>query len=409
MKGFLSVVALFLTALPCACSRVEGPPLPNRPFIIVWNTPTDRCKSNWNVTLDFSAFDFVVNPDQTWRGEYIVIFYNKQLGLFPYFDNDGKAVNGGLPQLVNLTEHFTKVEEDITSVIPDTDFQGIGVIDWEYWKPVFDRNWDTLSIYRKKSMDLVRRRHPFWSDSLIEEIARLEYETAAQQLMEGTVLLVQKLRPKSSWGFYGFPNCYNNKDTAPYNCSKLTIQQNDQISWMFESSSALFPSIYLHDARHQNSSLFVKYRLLESFRRAKQLDGHSIPVYPYVRITYAVSKIYLNEADVMATVAQSAEQGTAGIVIWGDHLTEKTKTDCLEIKSYIDNFLGPLVKNLTAITQTCSQKFCNSHGRCTFELNPSVYAKALSQGVVQDLTDQWKFVSCKCYNGWSGEDCSHQV
>ena len=103
----------------------------------------------------------------------------------------------------------------------------------------------------------------------------------------------------------------------------------------------------------------------------------------------------------MATVAQSAEQGTAGIVIWGDHLTEKTKTDCLEIKSYIDNFLGPLVKNLTAITQTCSQKFCNSHGRCTFELNPSVYAKALSQGVVQDLTDQWKSIAelhriCTC-------------
>jgi len=49
---------------------------------------------------------------------------------------------------VNLTEHFIKVEEDITVVIPDTDFQGIGVIDWESWRPVFDRNWDTLSIYR---------------------------------------------------------------------------------------------------------------------------------------------------------------------------------------------------------------------------------------------------------------------
>lgn len=115
------------------------------------------------------------------------------------------------------------------------------------------------------------------------------------------------------------------------------------------------------------------------------------------------------QADVIATVAQSAEQGTAGIVIWGDHLTERTKTDCLEIKSYIDNFLGPLVKNLTAMTQTCSQKFCNSHGRCTFQLNPSVYAKALSQGVAQDLSDKWKFVSCKCYNGWSGTDCSRQV
>ena len=124
---------------------------------------------------------------------------------------------------------------------------------------------------------------------------------------------------------------------------------------------------------------------------------------------FAVVVVSFAQADVMATVAQSAEQGTAGIVIWGDHLTEKTKTDCLEIKSYIDNFLGPLVKNLTAITQTCSQKFCNSHGRCTFQLNPSVYARVLNQGVVLDLTDQWKFVSCKCYNGWSGGDCSHQV
>lgn len=99
MKRYLSVVALFITALPYACSRVEGPPLPNRPFITVWNAPTDKCTSNWNVTLDFSAFDFVVNPDQKWRGEYIVIFYNTQLGLFPYFDSDGKAVNGGLPQV----------------------------------------------------------------------------------------------------------------------------------------------------------------------------------------------------------------------------------------------------------------------------------------------------------------------
>ena len=111
----------------------------------------------------------------------------------------------------------------------------------------------------------------------------------------------------------------------------------------------------------------------------------------------------------MATIAQSAEQGTAGVVIWGDHLTENTKTDCLEIQSYMDNFLGPLVKNLTTITQTCSQEFCHSHGRCTFKLNPAVYDKALSQGVAQDLTDKWKFVSCNCYNGWSGVDCSHQI
>ena len=148
-------------------------------------------------------------------------------------------------------------------------------------------------------MELVKERHPSWSDKLIEEIARVEFETAAQQFMEGTALLVQKLRPNSSWGFYGFPNCYNHKCGQPYNCSKLTMQRNDQISWMFESSSSLFPSIYLHDAWHRNSTLFVKYRLLESFRQSKKLDGQLIPVYPYVRIIYAKSQIYLNEVSLI--------------------------------------------------------------------------------------------------------------
>lgn len=78
---------------------MEGPPLPNRPFLTVWNTPIDKCKDKWNVSLDLDAFDFVVNRNQTWCGEYIVIFYNNQLGLYPFFDSDGKAVNGGLPQV----------------------------------------------------------------------------------------------------------------------------------------------------------------------------------------------------------------------------------------------------------------------------------------------------------------------
>ena len=140
-------------------------------------------------------------------------------------------------------------------------------------------------------MELVKNRHPSWPDALVETIARAEFETAAQQLIEGTLLLVQKLRPKSTWGLYGFPNCYN-QDGG--NCSTMTMKYNDQISWMFESSTALFPSIYLHDMKKLNNTLFVKYRLAESFRHSKKSDGLIIPVFPYVRITYAVSQIYLD-------------------------------------------------------------------------------------------------------------------
>ena len=96
-----AVFIAFVVALQDCHSKqcLKGPPLPNRPFITVWNTPTDKCKDKWNVSLDLDAFDFVVNRNQTWCGEYIVIFYNDQLGLYPFFDSDGKAVNGGLPQV----------------------------------------------------------------------------------------------------------------------------------------------------------------------------------------------------------------------------------------------------------------------------------------------------------------------
>ena len=112
----------------------------------------------------------------------------------------------------------------------------------------------------------------------------------------------------------------------------------------------------------------------------------------------------------MSTILQSAEQGTAGVVIWGDHHSEATKTDCTEIKNYIDNFLGPLVKSITTIAQNCSQEFCNLHGRCKFQLNPDLYYKASSLEVNLDfLSDQWKFLSCRCYSGWSGDDCRHHL
>ncbi|XP_068670719.1 hyaluronidase-1-like [Montipora capricornis] len=401
----LLVAFLLISLHGCFAKRcLQGPPLPNKPFITVWNTPTDHCAPDWNVSLDLDAFDFVVNRNQTWCGEYIAIFYKTQLGLYPYFDNDGEAVNGGLPQLGNLSKHFMKVEEDIQRVIPDPDFQGIGVIDWEIWRPVFDRNWETLSIYRTKSVELVKAKYPSLPDALTEVIARIEFEAAARQFMEGTVLFVQKLRPKSSWGFYGFPNCYNEKYAGP--CSNLTLKWNDQVSWLFNSSSALFPSIYLHDIGSLNHTSFVKFRLLESFRHSRKSDGQIIPVYPYIRITYAISQIYLNVADIIATIVQSAEQGAAGVVLWGDHLSEKTKTDCIEIKTYIDNFLGPLVKNLTVVTQECSARFCSSHGRCKFQWNFVEYLQALSLGLARDLTHEWTFMSCNCYNGWGGKNCS---
>lgn len=43
-------------------------------------------------------------------------------------------------QHVNLTAHLKTCEENITSRIPDATFNGIVVVDFEEWRPLFKYN-----------------------------------------------------------------------------------------------------------------------------------------------------------------------------------------------------------------------------------------------------------------------------
>ena len=86
------------------------------------------------------------------------------------------------------------------AAIPNPDFDGIGVIDWEAWRPQWEQNFDTLAIYRQKSRELVQSRHPTWDDDKIELVAELEWTQAAKLYMESTLELAKKLRPKAVWG-----------------------------------------------------------------------------------------------------------------------------------------------------------------------------------------------------------------
>ena len=56
------------------------------------------------------------------------------------------------------------------------------------------------------------------------------------------------MRPNYLWGFYLFPNCYNYGWLEPGytgRCSKEVRRQNDELLWLWESSTALYPSVYL--------------------------------------------------------------------------------------------------------------------------------------------------------------------
>lgn len=138
----------------------------------------------------------------------MTILYRDRLGKYPYLSNDGGPVNGGLPQLGDLSTHLSLAETQL-SVLLRPSFSGTAVIDWEEWQPLWESNLGSRMEYRRLSKLLVRQERPGLLEKEVKLLARQRFEESARSFMEETLRLAVKRRPKGFWGFYGFPSCFN--------------------------------------------------------------------------------------------------------------------------------------------------------------------------------------------------------
>lgn len=139
------------------------------------------------------------------------------------------ARNGGVPQLGNLTKHLQVFRDHLINQIPDKSFPGVGVIDFESWRPIFRQNWASLQPYKKLSVEVVRREHPFWDDQRVEQEAKRRFEKYGQLFMEETLKAAKRMRPAANWGYYAYPYCYNLTPNQPSaQCEATTMQENDK-------------------------------------------------------------------------------------------------------------------------------------------------------------------------------------
>ncbi|XP_077459958.1 hyaluronidase-1 [Stigmatopora argus] len=429
MRGLHPILLLFLS-LSGHIPRVTTSPayFSQLPFAGVWNAPSSACLSKYGVDLDLGTFSIGQNENQTFMGDDITVFYADKLGTYPHYSQGG-AVNGGVPQNASLGKHLNASADDIRRYIPDRDFRGLAVVDWESWRPVWERNWDTKQVYQEGSRALVRSQHADLKPALVELLARAEFEAAARKFMEETLKLGQRERPGGLWGFYGFPNCYNYYKSGNYTgeCPSTQSEANDKLAWLWKASSVMYPDIYLSQEMRglgQEVALYARHRILEAHRVAA--PGRL--VVPYATLVYTYSFQFLSQEHLVYTVGESAALGSAGVVFWGDNNFSKSKASCDVLKWYIDGALGPYLVNVTSAAVLCSRALCSSRGRCArrdprsraYLHLPAARWKVTSEGrgsggrhyAVLGRLDEEEVMfmrsnfECKCYSGWVGDRCS---
>ncbi|XP_055974461.1 hyaluronidase PH-20-like [Sorex fumeus] len=368
---FLEMITFLMFPIYLTMTYSASPIIPNTTYILAWNVPTENCPNTHQVTINLSIFSFVGYPTKTNTGQNVTLFYVDRLGLYPHINMTSKVdVNGGIPQCGNLTVHLEEASKNIEKYIKN-DSVGLAVIDWEDWRPLWDRNWGSKHIYRNKSIELVRKNNKSLDDLAINRTAKTEFEKAAMDFMLETLKVGKLLRPKNYWGFYLFPDCYNHQYTKKEydgSCYDIEKTRNDQLDWLWDESTALYPSIYLNKNLSSNprAALFARNRVQEAIRvSTKRSVENPLPVFVYVRPDFTDAPgEFLSEYDLMNTIGESIALGASGIIVWGSLNFSKSKNSCNNLTNYLNNVLNPYLLNVTLAAERCSQVLCKGQGIC---------------------------------------------
>lgn len=242
-------------------------------------------------------YGIIVNRNDRFRcGDRIAILYDP--GDFPAILRNGNELflrNGGVPQEGNLTLHLDVFQETVETLIPEN-YDGIGVIDFESWRPIYRQNFGSLQPYKDLSMEIEQNRHPLWNKNRLEQEAIERFEIAGKEYMEETLILAQQLRPNASWGYYAYPYCFNM--VPPKNlrkdCPVEVQKENDRIKWLFEISHNLYPSLYLLSENKMSSN--QKIQMIQGrIKEAHRVSQYKAKILPYFWYKYQDTKTFVSK------------------------------------------------------------------------------------------------------------------
>lgn len=280
---------------------------------------------------------------------------------WPYYEDDGTPVNGGLPQLGNLETHLADIAGDIAYYEPDPNWDGYGVIDFELWSPIWE---NTEEIYQTESKNLVSASHPDWSDEQIEAQAKIEYEAAAKNFFIQTLKKAKEVRPKAKWGYYGYPRrvVWGVPGASLPLYGDYQRGLNDAFTELWTESTALYPSVYLfYQASTENLRLRNESYIRENVREAERLAQNSeaeVSVMTYIWYRYhgsasgGIANQIVLPIDIEQEIELPYEEGGEGIMVWG----AEDGAGNIEFAEFLETSMGPLAVDF-------NQQVCNPVNR----------------------------------------------
>ncbi|CAJ0594291.1 unnamed protein product [Cylicocyclus nassatus] len=387
-------------------------------FSTIWEYPSQQCHNKTvhgeKYIIDFKKYNITTNTNFTFNGDKIVIFYETSFGLYPYFINYSMEhpVNGGIPQNCNLKAHLEKAKKDINRSIPDKNFSGYAIIDFEKWRPLFSENdWMQKRVFQNES---IRKYSGTPNGTNISEAAyhrfyreaESDFNKHAKRFFLQTIKLGKRMRKNAKWGFYGFPYCNYDAGNGTYECQDKYKKWNDEMNFIFNASQALFPSVYLGNniktQKPKQRFFYVQAVIQEAKRISKK--HKNLPILAYTKFEYDQLKSigdFYKMHDLCAAIAQPVYLGIDGLILWSS--SNNMNERCEGIKKKVDRIVGPMILDVTALFTNCSQKLCGGLAKCI--------RKDYKKHWCLKLEDtKWKFIyneseySCEC-NETITKDC----
>lgn len=293
---------------------------------------------NWNEEMDFGGAP--ISRD-------VIFLTQARVGAFP---RPGIHLYEMDPS--GWDRHMQKLRRDMDALVP-RDFTGIVVIDYETWRPYWERTrnfsdrqnrfgdnlgfldlWhDTVKVTRAAEYNALpeNRREQFVKDT---------YDEISLRFYMDTLLECKRLRPDAQWTFFNFPKMRYFSNETPRGVigygdgSHEASRINDKIQSLYDEMDVIVPSVYPQHWTVEGNSFvsflprkrqnrapataeFVRSMTAEALR----LGGGDKPVIPIISLRYYIpvnlpERLWLNDVNIRAALQASKEAGASGLMLW---------------------------------------------------------------------------------------------